>query len=267
MTSPFELHAGQKGPPLVLLHGFLGRPSMWMETLNALGPHGPVALASLPGHGPAPWTPAQDTFESAVDGLMAAIPFTEQSWLVAYSLGARLALWMLLREPDRFAGAILVGGNPGLRSAAERQQRVQADDDDAEHILGAGLESFVDRWEKRPLFESQALLPPRVRDLHRHRRLDHTPEGAAWAMRALGLGRMPSAWTLLQEASVPMRIVAGERDGKFSALGNEIRMTTLNATFRAIPGAGHDVALENPVALAREIRTALADATSPTRRN
>ena len=262
MTPPYELRAGQKGTPLVLLHGFLGRPSVWMEALHALGAPGPVALGTLPGHGPDPWKSPQDAFESAVDAMASAIPFSQPSWLIGYSMGARLALWMALRHPERFAGAILIGGHPGLRTEAERAQRMEADDNDAENLLAGGLESFVNRWEQLPLFESQKRLPPHIRDFQRHRRLDHTPEGIAWAHRTLGLGRMPSAWKLVQDARVPLRIVAGEQDEKFKALGQELFMTAPDARFRAIPGAGHDVALENPVALAREIRTALADATS-----
>ena len=44
---------GAGGPPLLLLHGFLGSPRAWDEVLEALADHGAVSIPWLPGHGPA----------------------------------------------------------------------------------------------------------------------------------------------------------------------------------------------------------------------
>jgi pimeloyl-ACP methyl ester carboxylesterase len=58
----------------------------------------------------------------------------------------------------------------------------------------------------------------------------------------------------LPELSMPVLVVAGERDAKFISIGE--RMAELigdNAAFATVPGAGHAAHLEQPEAFRRVV--------------
>lgn len=245
---------------LVFVHGFLGRPSSWDAVRDGLRLNPSDIALSLPGHGPTPWTPPQDTFDSAVDALTAKIPTVPPRWLVGYSMGARIALRMLVRHPERFVGATLIGCHPGLSSAEERHGRIIEDEGYAEKLMADGIERFVQEWEDRPLFATRRALPANVREAHRRRALDHTPNGASWAMRTLGLGRMPSCLESLPDMHLPLQLVAGSEDSKFQALAREMAAVIPQATLHVVAGSGHDVPTENPLAVAELLRAALEHA-------
>lgn len=225
--------------------------------LATLPERGPVALAELPGHGPAPVVIGGARFVEIADALVEALPFDEPTWLAGYSMGGRLALTMAARRPDRVLGAVVVGANPGLSSAEERDARARWDDEQAERLEQDGLACFVEAWETLPLFASQATQPADVLAKQKAQRLDQTSPGLAWAMRALGLGRMPPVWDALP--TTRLLAVAGGLDAKFSAYAMTIARTSKNASVVIVPGVGHNVGLEAPGTLARLIDGALAE--------
>jgi 2-succinyl-6-hydroxy-2,4-cyclohexadiene-1-carboxylate synthase len=245
-------HSGRT--PLYLIHGFLGRPSVWQPFLAELGEHGRVVNQTLPGHGPSPWLPESESFDAAVEAMAQTLPLAEPAWIVAYSMGARIGLWLALRYPDLVAGAVLVGCHPGINDDAERAARATDDALSARRLTEHGLQAFVNAWEAQPLFESQRSLPSEVQERHHKRRCDHTVEGVAWALRTLSAGRMTPAWDAVIESHVPLVFVAGELDQKYRALSEEVSTFASSVRCSVVPGAGHDVLLENPAALAAIVR-------------
>src|SRR5262249_9298200 len=144
----------------------------------------------------------------------------------------------------------LLGVPPGLVAPAERAERVAADERWARLAETEGIAAFVAAWEAQPLFASQARLPAEVRARHRRRRLAHDPRGLAAAFRGLGLGAMPDLWPALPALRLPVTFVAGELDPQFRALASRAVAATPGAARRLVPGAGHDVVLEAPRAVA-----------------
>jgi 2-succinyl-6-hydroxy-2,4-cyclohexadiene-1-carboxylate synthase len=249
-----------RGAPVAMLHGFLGRPSSFDAVVAALPERGPIALAELPGHGPDPLVMEGAPFEAVAEALLDALPFAERTWLVGYSMGARLALAMALARPDAVAGAVLVGANPGLASPSERKARSIWDDEQAAKLEREGLARYVDAWEALPLFATQTSLPDAVRARQRAARLEHTEAGLAWAVRALGLGRMPPLCDAIERSTTRFAFVAGSLDAKFAAIA--VGMARRAPRGRAVlaAGYGHNVGLEGPAALARAIEDAMARA-------
>ncbi len=250
---------------VVLLHGFTGGPTSWDAVVAGLARGGADSLClSLLGHAGGPareaHAPLPTSFEAEVDRLASSLP-RGPLHLVGYSLGARLALGMLVRHRVRFESATLIGVHPGLDSAAERAARVQADQALADQLLAQGLPAFVAKWEALPLFETQRSLPPARQRLQRAQRLAHSPEGLAAALRTLSLGSMPSYWDELAQLDLPLNLVVGGRDTKFLALAERMASCLPQARLEVIGSSaapvGHNVVLEAPDPIVRLILESL----------
>lgn len=193
------------------------------------------------------------SFEAEVDRLAALAP-AEPSHVIGYSLGARLALGLALRHPERVARLTLVSGSPGLESEAERSARRAADAAWIDLLLGRGLEAFVDAWQALPLWASQSTLPAEQRAEKRYERLGHDPAGLCRSLRATGLAEMPDYWPRLAEVGVPVRVLAGALDSKFEAIAQRMAKQLPRSTLEVVPRAGHDLLLERPDLITEVIR-------------
>ncbi|MBN1609739.1 MAG: alpha/beta fold hydrolase [Polyangiaceae bacterium] len=241
------------GRPLLFLHGFTGTPRCYRELLSRLP--GVVALVpALRGHAGHDEPGPPEPFEQEVARLAECVrtEVAERVHLVGYSLGARLGLGLVLRRPDLIASATLVGLQPGLPSRAARERRARQDDEWVRLLEQRGIEAFVAAWERQPLFASQAMLAAEVREAQRTERLSHHPGGLAWALRSLGTARMPSYWNELPRVRTPVHLMAGQLDAKFTQLGSRAACT-LRCRMTVVQGAGHNLVLERPDAVASAI--------------
>jgi 2-succinyl-6-hydroxy-2,4-cyclohexadiene-1-carboxylate synthase len=253
--------------PLVLLHGFTGAPASYgaVRALTGIA-DSRVCAPYLPGHGPA-WAEASEfdardagrsRFETALDALIGqlqsfAVGPTNPALFVGYSLGARVALSLLVRYPDWFAGCILIGVNPGLEQGSERAMRRRQDELRAQQLLAEGTERFLKAWESEPLFASQRQLTKAVLDEQARVRQSHTPEGLAYCLRHLGLAEMPNYWPHLSRVRLPIHTLVGARDEKFVPIAQRMQSLVPEMTLTVVPRVGHNVVLEAPQAVASAI--------------
>ncbi len=235
--------SGSAPPPHVYLHGFLGSPALWEGTAKQT--HLPCYHEYLPGHGPEPWTLPDADFWTVIDALCKRIPFPRFA-LFGYSLGARLALALALRHPDRVSSLVLVGVDPGIASQEDRSARQAWEDSLSEQLTTRGLAAFVTQWEALPLFDSQKRLPESIRSRQRAERLHHKESAIAWSLRTLGTGRMPDLWPLIPSLRVPTQVISGALDAKCTEIGK--RLCSLSPFFmqHIIPDSGHNPVLETP---------------------
>lgn len=237
---------------ILLLHGFTGAPSSWEAVERELPSDVRVLAPRLTGHGVPPTALEIQSFDQEVDRLAAAL--APGAWEVAgYSLGARLALGLLVRHTQRFVRAVLVSGRPGLETPEEREARVASDEALALALERDGLEVFLNHWERLPLFASQRLLPGELRAAERVRREGHEASGLAHSLRVTGLGRMPSYWNELGRLALPVEVLAGALDSTFCALGEAVVGKLPNARLSCVGNAGHNLLLERPAEVARAI--------------
>lgn len=234
-------------PPLVLLHGFLGRGADWGPVAARFAGARRVLAPDLPGHGTAPNT-AMDTLYDAVHALADRLDAERVAGLdlVGYSMGGRLALLFALRYPEFVRRLVLVSASPGLRTEAERAARRASDAALAAEIV-ADFPGFLDRWTRGPLFAS-------LTDDQRARivaeRLAHgRPEALARALVGMGTGAMPSLWEPLRTLGVETHAVVGALDAKYVALAQGMAASG-PARVHIIPGAGHNLLAEAPDGLA-----------------
>ncbi|MET0795283.1 MAG: alpha/beta fold hydrolase [Polyangiaceae bacterium] len=236
---------------LLALHGFTGSPDSW-RFLAESASH--WLAPSLIGHAGADAAPQVSSFQDEVERLAAVASDAQPLHVIGYSLGARLALGIALRYPERVARLTLVSGHPGLGSEAERRARRAADGLWIALLLERGLLAFLAAWEAQPLWASQARLAKSVRDRKRAERLTHDAPGLAHSLRVTGLAEMPNYAERLAELRMPVQLLAGELDPKFCALARTMAAHLSQPTLDIVPGAGHDLLLERPEFVTEVIR-------------
>jgi 2-succinyl-6-hydroxy-2,4-cyclohexadiene-1-carboxylate synthase len=256
---------GGPGRRLVLLHGFTQGPRSWDDLVAALDPTSEIVRVTLPGHGPAGGASAQARlpFEAAAgvvaDAVAAAAGPEPATWF-GYSLGGRLALRVALDRPDLFDALALLGATAGIEDGAARAARVEIDERLASGLERKGLESFIDGWLAQELFSR---LPRAVAGIEERR--EATVDGLAASLRLLGTGAQEPVWDRLGEIDVPVLLMAGEHDSKFSALAFRLAAGIgARAAISFVPGAGHAAHLERPQSVANILNRFLATLPAPT---
>jgi len=234
-----------------LLHGFTGSPESYSRVVRHLGVEQRPFIPALSGHGGDWRGRAADSFEDEVSRLLALLADVERPRLVCgYSLGARVALGMLSRAPSMFDGAVLVGLHPGLDGASARDERRALDAGRARLLREEGLAAFIETWEALPLFASQRSLPSNLLAKQRERRLAHDPEGLARSLEVLGLAEMPNYRGSMASLDVPVTLLTGSLDIKFSKTAKQLADQNVRLQSKLVDGVGHNVLLEAPSVVA-----------------
>ena len=243
--------ARRSGPTLVLLHGFTGSAAGWGSHLDTLAAYGLRVIAlDLPGHGQsdAPADAQRYAMEYCQQDILAALQelavSAGEAVLLGYSMGGRIALYTAFS--GFFRALILESASPGLKDPAEREQRRSSDEALAASIERNGVQAFVEHWEKLPLFASQSSLPPEVREALREERLHNRASGLAQSLRGVGTGVQPPLHARLPALHIPVLLIAGQLDTKFTAIACSMAQALPQAQLRTIHGAGHTVHLERP---------------------
>lgn len=205
----------------------------------------PVAL-DLPGHGRGPTDAGAFTLDGAISAILRGMPAAPRP-VIGYSMGARLALALAVRRPERVSRLVLESGSPGLATEEERAARRASDEALAAELERDGIAPFVRAWEAKPLFEGIARrLPPEERAAVHRRRMDNDPGGLAAALRGLGTGSLPSFWEELGGVDLPVLLLVGAEDAKFVTIAREMSERLPRARIEIVEEAGHTVHLEQP---------------------
>lgn len=250
------------GARALLLHGFTLTGGSWNGVIRALPAHWRTCAPDLRGHGRA--GQSRPVSLEAVLGDVLRLAGAEEGpeqaplVLVGYSMGGRLALHAALAAEMRLHHLVLIGASPGLADPREREARRAADERLADELERVTIEAFAARWGAQTAV--LAGQPPEVARLARAERLRSTPEGLAAALRGLGTGALPSLWPRLGEVRVPVTLVVGERDDKFTAIASQMARRLPHAELAVVAGAGHAVHLEQPAAVARILAATVPDA-------
>ncbi len=249
----------------MFLHGFTQAGGSWNSVLRAFDDlsnnnslnqenhhnsnSAEMILPDLPGHGRS---------ANIAIGLDATADLLANAFgpavYVGYSMGGRVALHLAQRYPHLVRGLLLFGATPGLATEHERAQRRNADEILAQDLEATNVSTFLTRWLSSPLF---ATLPHDPDDLALRRQ--NTVEGLASSLRLSGTGSQASLWDTLYTISAPTIVAAGDRDEKFTAIGQTMtERIKSNATFEVVADAGHACHLEQPQQAATILASLLA---------
>jgi len=245
------------GPPLVLAHGFTQTGRVWGGLDDELARDHSLVQVDLPGHGRSALVTVDLWAGAALLGAAGGV-----GDYLGYSMGARFALHLALERPDVVRRLVLVSGTAGLDSEDERARRRAADEALADRLqpLGGGpatdtVDEFVARWVTAPLF---GVVPTAAQGLEQRR--TNTAAGLASSLRLAGTGTMTPLWDRLPGLSMPVLMVTGARDEKFSALGRRL-VDAIGGPVEhvTVPDADHAPHLQRPDVVAGAVRAFLAD--------
>lgn len=238
------------GPALVLLHGFTGSAAVWEPHLGAFARRLTTVAIDLVGHGlsDAPDDPRRYGIAHHVEDVVGVLDRLSipQASVLGYSMGGRVALALAIAAPDRLSALVLESTSPGLRNPEVRMTRAAQDAMLADAIERDGVEAFVERWERLPLFATQASLPEDARSALHALRLRNRARGLANSLRGFGQGVMMPMHDFLGEIGIPTLILAGALDHQYCEAGREMSARIPSAVLRIVEGAGHTIHLEQP---------------------
>ena len=233
------------GPRVVLVHGFTQSKASWNSIAHQLDSSYEVVAIDLPDHSASSEVHA-GSLEEAAELLGATCG---RATYVGYSLGGRVCLTLALQSPALVGALALVGATPGIKDDDARSDRRRADGALADRLdppetrhEGIGLEEFLDEWLSGPLFahlsEAQA---------DRDSRRSNSTAGLARSLRTAGTGTQIPSYERLCELSMPVLLIAGANDERFSLIAAEMAARIgANASTAFIQGAGHAAPFESP---------------------
>lgn len=235
---------------LVFVHGFLGRGDDWQEVTQSLCEDFQCLTLDLPGHGNSQEMKMKG-FDDTVECLIKTIahhikvPF----FLVGYSLGARLAMYLCAQylcaknskafddELALLSGLIIESGHPGLPQS-ERKARHENDETWAKHFEEDPLLNVLENWYKQPVFFSKN---PVQKEKLIKKRTDNIGRNVAHMLRATSLSKQPCLRDELHGCGVPFYYICGKGDHKFASIGH-----SLGCECYGVKNAGHNVHNEQP---------------------
>jgi 2-succinyl-6-hydroxy-2,4-cyclohexadiene-1-carboxylate synthase len=245
---------------ILFLHGFMGNCREFEQAIALLSNQYYCLSVDLPGHGKTQVTIDDQayTIDNTAHGLIHFLEALkiQSCFLVGYSMGGRLALYLTLHFPHRFSKTVLESASPGLKTLVERELRIQQDLTLAEK-LETNFPSFLTKWYEQPLFNSLQHHP----DFEplRKQRLQNRPEQLAKSLRHLSTGRQPSLWQQIQQNTVPISLLVGELDSKFVQVNTEMAQLGKLMQLKIVEQCGHNIHFENTPVFAKHLQSFLSN--------
>jgi 2-succinyl-6-hydroxy-2,4-cyclohexadiene-1-carboxylate synthase len=234
--------SGDGSREFCFVHGFTQTGKSWTTAAQAIG-DSINTFVDAPNHGESQGISLtlQETGDELADIAFGKI-------LVGYSMGARMALHAAIQHPYAMTGLILVSGTPGIEDDAEREARVQADEELASRIEMIGTSAFIQEWIRQPLFAKSKFSDEEIQD-----RCKNTATSLATSLRTCGTGQQESLWSQLQEIKIPVLLICGTRDEKFVEIAKRMNQMISGSTMRILDKAGHNAHLDQPEDFAQAV--------------
>lgn len=242
------LAAGQ-GPAVLLLHGIGGRASLWQPSLDALSPQYRAVALDMPGYDGDP-VPDPLTFPllaAQVVAVMGGLGLAA-AHVIGHSMGGMVALELAATHPGRVRSLVLAATSAafGGRDAGFRDAFLAARQKPLEEGRGmAGVAADLVPGMAGPAADPAAIPAATAA-------MATVPEAAyRAALRCLtGFDRSAA----LPGIAVPTLVLAGEADATAPPRGMaRLAAAIPGARFATLPGVGHLLPLEAPVAFHAEV--------------
>ena len=239
----------------------MGNSQVFKEVIALLGNRFSYLIVDLPGHGQTKVTGKDDLYnmQNTAQALIELLDklAIKKCFLLGYSMGGRLALYLALHFPQYFSKVVLESASPGLKTETQRTQRVNQDLKLAQQLESTDFELFLTKWYYNPLFASLKKNPQFSELLAK--RLQNNPLELARSLRNLSTGLQSSLWEKLPDNKIPMLLLAGELDRKFVEINTEMANLYDRIQLTIVADCGHNIHFENPVQFTNIVRDFLLE--------
>jgi len=265
----YHLTVNPDKPVIIFLHGFMGNLDEFDAAIKLLSADFSYLTIDLPGHGKTQVLGDDDCYQMEstalalinllddlddLDDLKSHQP--NKYFLVGYSMGGRLALYLALHFPQRFIKVILVSASPGLATDEERLARKQSDLQIARKLSRntekKDFANFLNYWYSQPIFGNIKNHPQYPEIIQS--RLRNNPELLAKSLQFMSTGCQPSLWENLQYNHIPLLLLVGELDEKFVAINNQMNRQCKSSKLAIFPQVSHSIHWENSLAFTEYIK-------------
>lgn len=233
---------------LILLHGFISDSQTYTNHIETFLTQCNVLTIDLPGHGK-DHSSTDKTWDFAfiteqMNQVLSQFEDYEFS-LLGYSMGGRVALYYAIYGQYEIKQLILESTSPGIADETIRKERQAVDKARGRVLEIAGIEVFVNDWEKLPLFQTQYQLDDNKKQAIRRMRLAQNPNKLAKALRDYGTGNMPNLWGDIKRIKSNSLILAGELDEKFVNTAEKMSQEIKNHQIYIFKNVGHTIHVED----------------------
>lgn len=244
-----------EGPPIVLLHGFVGDGREWGPVMDELSDRFAVVAWDAPGSGRSSDPPASfrmPDFADCLAGFIGAIGLGRPH-VIGLSFGGTLALELYRRHPELPRTLILAGayaGWAGSLGAEGRDQRLARTLEFAALPPRQFVEAMLPSMMSASAAEDrQAELAAIMAELH--------PSGFLTMAHAVAEADLRD---VLPRIEVPTLVLHGERDARASlAVAEDLHAAIPGSKMVVMPGLGHMSSFEAPEQFSAQVRSFLQE--------
>ena len=254
-----ELHVETEGEglPVVLVHGLGLQGSLWDRVCAGFDPGYRLVRIDLRGSPPTRELERSELslgrWAADVGAVLDALEL-DRPVVVGHSLGAAIALKLVLDRPEGVRALVLIGAEADLSNLAPRMLA------SAERIENGGLQAWIEgSWAQNPPFSRTSLQrEPAILDEYRDLLLENDPADYVRQCRAIASAESLSG--RLAEVGPPTLVVVGSEDDRtLPAHGRELARQIPRARLVELQDVGHTIPLEAPTATAEAIERFIAE--------
>lgn len=165
--------------------------------------------------------------------------FNRKVAIIAYSMGARIALSLLSKNPAWINKAILISCHPGLSTNEEKRQRELLDLLWSKKFYEDDWVQLLQSWNSQESLASSLIKPLNENQFSR--------PALARAMEVFSLSKQEVLAN--GQVSIPTMVCWGQNDLKFKSLSQILKKNFVSAYCCEVPDAGHRVHFDNPAYL------------------
>lgn len=242
-----------EGPPLVLLHGYVGDRRVWRAQIEALSDDFTVVAWDAPGYGGSSDPPEDFPLSDFADCLAAFIEALgfERAHVLGLSFGGGLALELYRRHPELAESLVLVSAYAGWAGSLPAEvveerltQALRLADMAPDQLVAELIPTMLTDSAPAELVEEFAAS---MREFH--------PVGLRANVRAFAAADLRD---VLPRVAVPTLLLYGDRDVRAPAnVAHDIHAGIAGSKLVLIPGAGHVCNIDAPERFNAEVRAFL----------
>lgn len=237
-----------EGIPIVCIHPILLTGEVFSYQRLSLSDQYQIITFDIRGHGRSRFTPKPLSYTMIAEDIRQLLDTLgiAQAYLCGYSVGGQIALEALLTDPDRYLGAILLGGSSELTDPFQRGLVWLA------HLLcglkGKRLLSAIDAGgnaDNLHIFKS----------MYESSNLGNVINMAQYNEQVLSFNRTDR----LHEIQAPILLIYGLKDTRFHRYARLLQSRLTNSTLHFIKNAPHQLPTKHAAEVNRLLRDWIAD--------